>query len=117
MTLHQRIFNRVKKHLLQQNSKATCRFDGETICVYRAKNGNKCAAGALIQNKHYSPDLERNMVDAPIVREALCNSLKTPLEDMDIAFIKQLQYVHDENPPRKWPSKLKNMAEAHKLKY
>jgi hypothetical protein len=59
----QTIFNTVVRHLAKQGKRAvTVEEDGSGLCVevckYRGPNGTKCAAGCLLKDSEYDPDME-----------------------------------------------------------
>lgn len=57
----QEIFETVSKHLFNQGERAV-KFDKEQkfyTCMYRGKNGTKCAVGVLIPDSMYHPKMER----------------------------------------------------------
>ena len=53
----QEIFDKVAKHLLTQNERAV---NASGRCKYRI-NGLKCAAGILISDSDYLPEMEENI--------------------------------------------------------
>lgn len=56
------VFNRVSSHLLRQNAKAETVHNvgvtSSTTCVYRMKDGRRCAIGCLIPKPLYTPRIE-----------------------------------------------------------
>jgi hypothetical protein len=65
-------------------------FEG---CAYRGEHGRRCAAGWLIKDEHYSPDLEKTTVcghpptQAALLKSGVCREL--------FPFVGQLQRIHD----------------------
>lgn len=57
-------------------------------CAYRAPDGRKCAAGRLIEDKKYRPELEGKIVYSYCVRSALP-------EWVNIDVLCSLQSIHD----------------------
>ena len=55
----QEVFNKVAAHLLAQGKPA---LKGED-CVYRSKDGLKCAIGCLIPDENYTPEMERKSIE------------------------------------------------------
>jgi hypothetical protein len=55
----QQIYDKVCAHLAKQGHKAIGKRGG---CVYRAENGDKCAAGCLIPDERYDPEMEYNTI-------------------------------------------------------
>lgn len=59
-------------------------------CMYRGANGRKCAAGHLIPDGKYEPEMDSGSLDArPCVRELLASA------GHDVKFVRELQGVHD----------------------
>lgn len=110
----QDIFNTVATHLLTQNRRAMGPTSDSAMyaCVYRGPDGLKCAAGVLIKDEHYKPELENNNVHSEIVKEALTASLG---EGLEFGFINALQIVHDSYNPCDWPVQLQEFAIANGL--
>lgn len=119
----QQIFNTVAQNLLIQNE---CSWNGE-ICLYRGPNGLKCAAGVLIPDELYQPEMEGHdfcEFNGPeIGRQALLEAPKPELwNDVialvgadNIGLIKKLQKIHDQNQPEEWTQLLNELAEAERL--
>jgi len=113
---NQQIFNKVAKHLLNQNEKAT--NIQETLCYYRLKkNGKilKCAAGCLIKHKHYSRSFEGRGVGDPDVSRALQKSGINMKNLITNSLVHRLQTVHDGNDEPEWHEELKRQGEFLKL--
>lgn len=51
----QEIFDKVAEHLQKQGHRA---LNEDGVCVYRGKNGTKCAVGALIPDELYDSKIE-----------------------------------------------------------
>jgi hypothetical protein len=83
----QEIFNFVYIRLLEQGKPS---MDTEGTCVYREPSrGLACAAGHLISNKNYNPELEYNTVSNGRVWRAI------GLPDEYQSFVFELQDAHD----------------------
>lgn len=55
----QEIFDTVTRHLAKQGRRAVVKTEyGDLRCVYRAPDGSKCAAGALLPDDSYDPEME-----------------------------------------------------------
>lgn len=82
----QQVFSQVANHLLNQKARSV-REGGH--CVYRGPNGLKCAAGCLIADKEYKPEMDGSNSDWEDVvsRFSLSSNHKQ--------LIKQLQQAHD----------------------
>lgn len=106
----QETFDIVAKHLLTQNKKAMAVY-GFAIamdmprCAYRGNDGTKCAAGCLIPDDDYNPDMEGRGITTP-------NALHTVLTAAghDIQLVEALQYVHDVYPVSAWREQLADVA-------
>lgn len=55
LTTKQDVYARVRRHLIRQKKPAIGKFG---TCVYRDKDGNKCAIGCLIPKRLYKESLE-----------------------------------------------------------
>lgn len=110
----QEVFNKVAKHLLDQNQKA---YDYSTRkCTYRQSpgpDGLTCAIGCLIPEAKYSRLMD--FTGAPIrtngrVRDVLKE------EGIDVGsyeglnLLCSLQDVHDRHVPTKWRTELRRVA-------
>jgi hypothetical protein len=108
-------------------------MDG-AACMYRAPNGRKCAAGQLIPDELYNPDIEGGSFYQPIMDKEITKVMphyeailslqdNMKLTESDIKFISDLQSAHDGSVPinsddpdfsrdffRKWEKKLENLA-------
>jgi len=85
---NQEIFDRVAKHLLQQNCVAVTSFG----CAYRGYKNTKCAIGALIPDDIYDPDMEGNDIISLLNKYP---SIKNLFEGVDKTFLDKLQQCHD----------------------
>lgn len=62
----QALFNKVVEGLASQKfqrSLAGFDYDGRPACAYRGTNGMRCAAGWLISDKDYRPEIENTSVE------------------------------------------------------
>lgn len=96
------IFDKVKSHLLTQNARAR-NHRGE--CVYRSDSGRKCAIGCLIEDEHYSKDLESYALEAMSVRGALQKS-GIDMGFGELVMLEKLRNIHDQSPIANWPREL-----------
>lgn len=125
MTLQQ-VFDKVYAHLIAQNKQAygaippeANRVVNETSCLYRTKDGLKCAAGCLINDEVYSSDLENKSAQHRDVVEALT---KSGVPEEALPLIGALQSAHDDlpsqylsSPAEYWKQKLPKVAERFGL--
>ena len=90
------LIDKVTEHLLKQGRRAMI-VGG---CVYRDNEGGMCAAGCLIEDEHYSVDIEGATVSSSgKVQEAL---FKSGVDRSQIALVRTLQSIHDSHPVCEW---------------
>lgn len=80
----QGIFNTVVLHLAQQGGPA---IDLNGHCAYRTNNGRKCAAGVLLSDDDYKPEMEN--------RTACTAEVGPFLPTGHLSLIRRLQMAHD----------------------
>lgn len=87
----QEIFNIVSLHLLTQIKRSTKHLKNSwfSACAYRGENGLKCAAGVLIPDNEYQPEMECKFWDE-LVKENY-------VENKFVVEIAELQFIHDSN--------------------
>ena len=118
MLTNQQIFDKVRKHLLNQMEKSIS-VDGQ--CAYRGAKGLMCAIGCLIADEDYDPMIEGKGVKlVPLSRsgEILSISLDkagVPRKKNIYTLLKDLRRIHDNNIPDKWEILLNNVALEHQL--
>ena len=105
MTL-QEIYNKVRKHLLTQNKRAS----QNGACRYRTADGSMCAIGCLITDAEYKPEWEGTGVNS------LARDPGTPawLRVHENALC-QLQDIHDGAPVEHWAHHLDKFASLYGL--
>ena len=118
----QQIFDRVTKHLLTQKKKAHNKPDG--VCLYWTRDGLKCAIGALILEKYYSPHIEGATVlsisSNPTGLDSIALKKALRLSGISLApkdLLSRLQRVHDNRPPQYWKGDLEEIAIEHNLEF
>jgi hypothetical protein len=128
----QSIFNRVATHLLKQGKRATvektrivphlmdgnkCVEEKYDVCMYRTPDGSKCAAGCLIKDEFYKPEIEGyNVESVDYVIPALRQSLDDPDNFIDVlGLVVDLQKVHDFRAPGLWKVALRVVASDYGL--
>jgi hypothetical protein len=119
----QEIFDKSAQGLLKQGCQST---DEEGNCRYRGENGTKCAGGFLMDDEHFSKEIEGlsinafNDVSGPsdknrdrslLVKSILEKSRINTASDTVIYLCKRLQFIHDDNYAEDWHEKLKILAE------
>lgn len=113
----QKIFNKVYKHLLTQKKKSMI-DDSEAPngyrCLYRGKDGLKCAIGALIPDRLYNVGIENMGISYLMSRNA---DIAKYLGRSHTFFLSELQSIHDSSfhTPAQWEDKLKMLAKTHDL--
>ena len=100
----QQVFDQVKTHLLTQNQKAKPLSYG--ACQYRYE-GLKCAAGCLISDDEYSPDMEVGALGGGSWPR-LVHTYIVPEWHKDL--ITALQCIHDDYMMDEWASRLHLLA-------
>jgi hypothetical protein len=111
----QEIFNVVSAHLLTQGVRAVRGGDDPDqarMCMYRAPNGAKCAAGVLIPDSAYSPSMEGKNSSALIED---FRGVLPEFMDENSGLIRRLQSVHDVYEPHEWKQKLNDLAYEYGL--
>lgn len=103
----QETFDTVARHLLTQRM----RSGTFGACLYRGRDGRKCAAGCLLPDEEYHPSMEgygvltnRNDPEAKRVREFFTERVE------DLILLGTLQGLHDRDPPDEWADHLKSVA-------
>lgn len=79
----------VKGKLLEQGCQSVNAYRS---CRYRGPNGTKCAAGWLIDDAYYHPNLERRAATGVGVRRSL---LASGVKAEQIDLVKMMQNIHD----------------------
>lgn len=87
----QEVFNIVSLHLLTQIKRCLAIYPDRVfpVCSYRNADGMKCAAGALIPDEEYKPEMEKNDW------KMLCE--QAFVQDLFSNEIRELQQIHDYN--------------------
>jgi len=93
----QEVYDQVKAHLLQQNA----RSEHNGSCLYRGPGGLKCAAGCLIGDDEYFPEMESSWDD-------LVYDKSVP--DAHEELINRLQEIHDSRDVKNWGKCLSELA-------
>jgi hypothetical protein len=112
MINRQKVYNKVRKHLLTQNRQALESEEGEDKCRYRTYDPNtkrvlKCALGCLIPFHLYDPKIEGGTPGGKFVDAVLTQSLPGYERDTeDALFLEELQMIHDSSKPTQWKKSL-----------
>lgn len=106
----QQIFDKVATHLIKQGKRAAIKDEYGKVCMYRAPDGCKCAAGCLIPDRLYRAGMERRgVID-------LSESFELPkFFSQHLGLIANLQAVHDVRRPSRWRGALRRVAKLYGL--
>jgi hypothetical protein len=87
----QEVFNIVSAHLLTQIKRSIKRLNSSyfSACAYRGNEGLKCAAGVLIPDEQYEPEMECKFWDELVKANYVENKF--------VEEIAELQFIHDSN--------------------
>jgi len=114
----QEVFNTVVAHLRAQGKQSLSK-DG--TCAYRGEDGLKCAAGILIEDNEYVPEMEHRTFRALLTQAGAsyyCASLAQRFTDPGIKeMIYTLQDVHDKADPKDWELNFEKTAYGWELAY
>lgn len=114
---NQTVYDRVKAHLLAQGRRSS---DGGR-CFYRGPDGFKCAIGALIPDRCYRPEWDRNSEGTGRGINGLRDEFGAigvfgEPSTADTKLLIELQDLHDVPAPEEWADRLAELAEAWDLK-
>src|SRR6185436_2009551 len=118
MYTKQQTFDMVVEGLRKQGCRSM--DPSNQVCVYRSKDGHKCAAGMLIPDEDYKVDFEMCVIEpVPTCRTSeaqreLCELIG---KNHDLKLVRDLQVIHDVYDFREWEEKWKNTALEHELMY
>lgn len=114
----QQVFDQVVTHLRAQKVQAKDESNG---CVYRAGE-LKCAAGCLIADDEYKPEMDNSGLDSDGEQ---CGSNWSNLVRRKVvphtihdSLIQELQHIHDSyRGPASWESEFASAAKFHNLQF
>ena len=116
----QRFFSKAVRHLRKQKKRCINKETGG--CAYRQDSTRscavKCAVGALIPNRLYSrriDDYDDTAIEYIIKRFPNIKSYFKIENHKDIAFLSDLQDIHDIFTPREWEREFRNFAIDYSL--
>lgn len=123
----QEIFDQVVNGLRKQGKASTinCYGDDLLTCVYRSlvdEDGKpeadslKCAAGMIIEDDEYSPEMEGVAIEYLVTYSFCPSSLKNKI-GLHLDLIKSLQQAHDTVPFTGWETYFKDIAGRFYLQY
>ncbi|WP_345816967.1 hypothetical protein AAGS40_28825 (plasmid) [Paraburkholderia sp. PREW-6R] len=112
------IFATVRSHLLWQRAVSE---DDAGSCRLRGRDGRRCAIGVLIDDRHYSEQLEGLGIsyykagqDGPLL-QALARSGVNVYEPRVAALLQDLEDLHDAAQVEDWAAQLDEMARRHSI--
>lgn len=85
------VFEYIKHHLLTQMKRCV---DDKGYCLYRNEQGLKCAAGCLIPDDMYYPDLEYRKWYSLVIEKFVHKEHR--------GLIQRMQRIHDDVPVDSW---------------
>lgn len=106
----QEIFDTVVIALRAQGSRSWC--STRMVCMYRAPNGDKCAAGHLIPDDKYSEGLEESTFVGPH-----CEAVGIKPGSSEHQLIAGLQSIHDDYIVSEWEGLWEKLAGDFGLTY
>lgn len=116
----QQVFDQVATHLLTQN-KQSIDMKNSNACLYRSIAGLKCAAGCLIGDDEYKPEMDTSGVIGSGKTKVgsgwsrLVERGLVPSEHEEL--ISALQSLHDTFVPEYWAMRLAMLAERNGLTF
>lgn len=114
----QEAFDAVKDHMMYQGRRSVGDWErgGYQGCMYRGREGDKCAIGALIDDKYYKKGLEGAGLNSDKVRLAIeCSGY--PVDAKAVYLYRDLQKLHDDGMIEEWENGLIGLAYSHELEY
>jgi hypothetical protein len=117
----QNTFNTVVEHLRRQGRQS---IRGHS-CLYRGPEGRKCAAGWLIPDDLYEPEMEGTLVSTGTLdsngdeRPDTLNAVSRVLRELghDLELVRHLQSVHDAGTPDEWERRFCDLSQTFELVY
>lgn len=106
---NQEAFDLVYRHLLTQNERSESLIEKGVRCVYRSTDGKKCAAGILIEDDQYRPDMEG--VGITWFKHQWLPQLRAVNDEL----LSRLQDVHDRALVEDWELNLRHIASCFHL--
>lgn len=109
----QQVFDQVAAHLLHQNAQSLKNND-PLNCMYRGSDGLKCAAGCLIGDNEYKPEMDepKDLVSTSWLSLVVRGLVPKTQHDQ---FISDLQDLHDHHSPTQFKKELRRTAEENGL--
>ena len=109
MSLTERIFNDVWRHLLCQGVRSTLGGTDKRPAIY-GTDGRRDPVGLLIDAKYYEPKFEFRYPSHPLIVAAIEKSLGQSLDETCINLIVRLRQIHRQIEPCHWEAELRAAA-------
>lgn len=107
----QQVFDQVATHMLKQNAQS--RSDDGFTCLYRGPNGLMCAAGCLMTDDEYTPNMDKGISEGGGNWNAMVSKNTVPSDHQFL--IARLQKLHDSTNPALWLNDLRRLANEEGL--
>lgn len=106
----QEVFDQIANHLLTQMKRSV----DDQKCLYRTADGLKCAAGCLIGDDEYLPEMDIYSNNGGTTWSSLITKGMITVVEHSI-LIKELQKIHDYHQPFEWAEELLSYAIINNL--
>jgi len=112
MNINEKLFQIAADHLVSQGAMSANEYD---TCAYRGTSGRMCAIGVLIHNDFYNPEIEGISVShaEDKVLSAVASSHSVNKKDIDVAMLRELQYIHDSQAVYNWDYLLMKISKKY----
>lgn len=108
----QQVFDQIVNHLRKQGKPSMDKHGNG--CLYHGPNGLKCAAGCLIADDEYSPEMDNNPAD-DTTWQYLIDTGVVPSHFSKL--IIHMQHLHDLKHHEDWESEFEKAAQTFDLEY
>lgn len=108
----QQVFDQIVNHLRKQGKPSMDKRGNE--CLYRGPNGLKCAAGCLIADDEYIPEMDNNPA-SDTTWQYLVDTGVVPPHFSEL--IIHMQHLHDGEHPEDWETEFEKAAQTFDLEY
>jgi hypothetical protein len=110
----QEVFDFIAAHLLRQDRKAGVTIEGGFSCRYKDASGAKCAAGSLIPDDKYVPQMEERPWFGTYCKKAGVTQA-FEFSENHAGLINSLQALHDNDNVGTWKANLSYLAKRYEL--
>ena len=114
----QEVFDKVVSHLRKQGCRSETdkkNVAGNISCLYRGPNGTKCAAGCLIDDEDFDPEMDSGYPVSDLFAKWPVVADKIGRDNQDL--LTTLQNIHDEDMLVEWENGFKYCANKFGLIY